>query len=113
VASESANPDSVLNFYRHLLTLRHHNRALLDGNYEALNQDDPNVISYLRHYGDQAVLVALNMSVAPQKMRFNLQPQGFASPKVSTLLSTGAHPGTDLSALSLEPFGVYIAEITR
>ena len=50
VASEKKDPNSILNFYKNLLALRHTNRALLDGDYIALNQDDPNVYSYLRSY---------------------------------------------------------------
>ena len=52
---------------RKCLALRHTNPALLDGNYIALNEDDPNVLSYLRTYKGKSVLVALNMTTSPQK----------------------------------------------
>jgi hypothetical protein len=61
VATEQADPNSILVFYQRLLKLRHTNAALLDGDYVALNESDPNVMSYLRRYKDQAVLVVLNM----------------------------------------------------
>ena len=67
VASESKDPDSVLQFYKRLLALRHHEPALLDGDYVALNQDNPDVLSYLRRYKNEAVLVVLNMSNAKQR----------------------------------------------
>ncbi len=38
VETESKDPNSILEFYRHLLALRHQNRALLDGEYIPLNQ---------------------------------------------------------------------------
>ena len=79
VASELENPNSILMFYKNLLALRHSDPALLDGDYVALNQDDANVMSYLRRYQDEAVLVVLNMSPEPQKASFNLAPQGFSS----------------------------------
>ena len=113
VESESKDPNSVLEFYRHLLALRHQNRALLDGDYVALNQDDPNVLSYLRRYKDHAVLVVLNMSDNPQKISFDLKPQGFAASEAKTLLSTTASDNASLSKLSLEPFGVYIGEVSK
>ena len=113
VASETQQPDSVLQFYKRVLSLRHQNQALLDGEYIPLNQDDPNVLSYLRKYKNQAVLVVLNMSGQVQKSNINLEAQGFAAAKAKTLLSTASsEPSTDLSQLSLEPFGVYIAEIS-
>jgi len=39
---------------------------LLEGTYTALNEEDPNVRSYLRSYKGKAELVALNMSATPQ-----------------------------------------------
>jgi alpha-glucosidase len=115
VASELRDPNSILRFYEHLLALRHQNRALLDGDYLPLNENDPNVLSYLRRYKNQAVLVVLNMSGTQQKVSFDLTPQGFSSGKVATLLTTlNAHPQeVPLSQISLEPFAVYIAKVSR
>jgi len=113
VASESKDPDSVLEFYKHLLKLRHQNPALLEGEYVPLNQDDPNVLSYLRRYKDEAVLVVLNMSGSAQKVSLDLGAQGFPAAKVSTLLSTPGQQGNKISELSLAPFAVYIAEVSK
>jgi alpha-glucosidase len=114
VASELENPDSVLQFYRRLLTLRHHESALLDGDYVALNEDNPNVLSYLRRYKNEAVLVVLNMSNTKQKISFDLSAIGFPSAKTTPLLSTLAAPPTGhLGSVALEPFAVYIARISQ
>jgi len=110
VGSESANPNSVLQFYKKLLALRHTNRALLDGNYVPLNEDDPNVISYLRQYKDQAVLVAINMSASAQPVGFDLAKHGITKGKVTPLLTSGTQSGKT-SQLVLPPFAVYIGEI--
>jgi alpha-glucosidase len=112
VRSESNDPNSILAFYRQLLSLRHHHVALMRGNYVALNQDDPNVLSYLRRYNDKTVLVALNISPTRQTASFDLRAQGLPSSTARTLLSTSPSVVTDLLRLSLEPFSVYIAEIT-
>jgi alpha-glucosidase len=113
VASESKDADSVLQFYKHLLALRHQNRALLDGDYIPLNPDDPNVLSYLRRYQDEAVLVVLNMSANPQKIHLDLGPQGFPRAKAKALLSTTGAGESAIAALALAPFAVYIAEISK
>lgn len=114
VASELENPDSVLQFYRHLLALRRHEPALLDGDYVALNQDNPNVLSYLRRYKNEAVLVVLNMSATAQQVSFNLSEQGFSSTKATTLLTTSTQtPGSQLNQIMLEPFAVYIARVSQ
>jgi len=36
----------MLSFYRQLLALRHKEPALLEGDFQLLNGDDPNVLSY-------------------------------------------------------------------
>jgi len=114
VASEQKDPNSILNFYKNLLALRHTNKALLDGDYVALNQDDPNVYSYLRSYKGQAVLVVLNMSENPQNVRFNLSKQGFSAGEAKTLLSTiNGGASQKLSGISLPPYTVYIGEVTK
>jgi alpha-glucosidase len=114
VASEQKDPNSILNFYKNLLALRHTNKALLDGDYVVLNQDDPNVYSYLRVYKGQAVLVVLNMSENPQNVSFNLSKQGFSAGEAKTLLSTiNGGASQKLSGISLPPYTVYIGEVTK
>jgi alpha-glucosidase len=114
VATELADPASVLQFYKQLLTLRHHEQALLDGDYVALNQDNPKVLSYLRRYKNEAVLVVLNISATSQQVSFNLSEQGFPSAKATTLLTTSTIlPSTQLDQVTLDPFAVYIARVSR
>jgi alpha-glucosidase len=114
VASELADPNSVLQFYRRLLALRHQERALLDGDYVALNQDNVNVLSYLRRYKNEAVLVVLNMSGTTQQVSFNLSEQGLPSAKAATMLTTlAAAPSGPLGQIVLDPFAVYIARISQ
>lgn len=115
VARELEDPGSVLQFYRHLLALRHQNRALLDGAYIPLNENDAKVLAYLRRYKTEAVLVVLNMSAVPQKVRFDLSPQNLSSATARMLLTTRRDRPKEASLreLSLEPFEVYVAEISK
>jgi alpha-glucosidase len=115
VASEQKDQYSILVFYQNLLKLRHTNRALLDGDYVELNEDDPNVLSYLRRYKDQAVLVVINMSPQQQEASFDLAAQGFSATQAKTLLTTmsSIKGQTDLSDMTLAPFSVYIGEVSN
>jgi alpha-glucosidase len=112
VTTESKNPNSVLSMYKKVLALRHSNEALVEGNYLALNEDDANVMSYLRTYKGKAVLVALNMSATEQKPKFDLTGKGFANASLKPLITTpkSSANGTDVS---LEPFGVFIGEVAK
>jgi len=114
VTTEKADPNSILNFYKNVLTLRHTNKALLDGDYVAINPNDSNVFSYLRRYKNEAVLVVLNMSPNPQTISFDLSKQGFPAKQATTLLTTNKAAGTqELSSVLLEPYTVYIGELTK
>ena len=110
VADESKNPDSVLSFYKKVLALRHTNPALLDGTYVPLNENDPHVLSYLRSYKNQAVLVVLNMSAAPQKVNFELGKNGYSS---VTPLITAGNSSAQGSVISLGTYGVFIGQLAK
>ena len=110
VADESKDADSVLAFYKKVLKVRHTNKALLDGNYTPMNENDQNVLSYLRVYKGQAVLVALNMSGAEQKVSFDLTKNGFASAKGLVMTSKASASG---SVVTLEPYGVFIGQLAK
>ncbi len=110
VADESKDPESVLAFYKKLLTLRHTNKALLDGSYVPLNENDPSVLSYLRVYKDQGVLVVLNMAATEQRVKFELNKSGFSS--AHPLVATGKSAAT-ADVVTLEPYGVFIGQLSK
>jgi alpha-glucosidase len=110
VANESKDPDSVLSVYKKVLALRHTNAALLDGSYTALNEEDVNVLSYLRSYKGKAVLVVLNMSDAPRTVKFDLAKQGFPTFTLTPLV--GSFESDKSGVLGLKPFGAVIAEVS-
>jgi alpha-glucosidase len=110
VADEARDPNSVLEFYKKVLKLRHTNVALLRGNYTALNESDENVLSYLRVYQNEGVVVALNMSGKAQRVKRDLKSKGFLS--VKKILATGDAAVRD-GKVSLEPYGVFIGELKK
>ena len=110
VAVEAKNPDSILEFYKHVLQLRHSNSALLHGNYKPINEDNPSVLSYLRLYKNQGVVVVLNMSGTAQNVALELKPNGFTSAK--KLVATRAS-AVKAGKVSLPPYGVFIGELVK
>jgi alpha-glucosidase len=114
VEFEHKDPNSVLSFYRRLLLLRREEPPLREGNYVALNNSDANVLSYLRQYKNNTVLVVLNISATKQQPNFDLTKQGLASAQANTMLASGATaPAGTFKSVSLEPYGVYIAKLTK
>ena len=113
VESERKDSNSVLSFYRRLLLLRKEEPALREGKYIALNVSDANVMSYLRQYKNDTVLIVLNVSASKQQPNFDLAQEGLASPQANTMLASGASvPIGALKTVLLEPYGVYIAKLT-
>ena len=110
VADESKDPNSVLAMYKNVLKLRHTNRALLEGSYKAINESDANVLSYLRVYKNEGVVVALNMSNGPQEVKLELKSNGFSSAERLVATEKSEIKGADVS---LEPFGVFIGELRK
>jgi alpha-glucosidase len=110
VADEQKDPASMFSFYKQLLNLRHTNKELLDGSYLPVNQNDQNVLSYLRVFQDQAVLVALNMSGTAQKINYELKRNGFASAKP---LATTGNSSSSGDFVNLGPYAVFIGQLMR
>ena len=115
VADEMKDPDSVLSFYKKLLALRHNEPALLDGDYVSINENLPNVLTYLRRYKGEAILVILNMSAVDQRVPFELSETGFREPKLKEVLLTSFHKQLkgSMAFLPMEPYSVFIAKITK
>jgi alpha-glucosidase len=112
VESEKADPNSILNHYQKLLALRHTDKALLDGKYIALNENDPNVLAYVRSYQGENVLVVLNMSKSAQKVNLDLATKGVQGTSAQTLLASFAAPAqVNVSDLQLQPFGAIVAKL--
>jgi hypothetical protein len=56
------------------------------------------------------------MSSSPQKATFNLADKGFASATLKSLVATPQSSSKDSAQgteVTLEPFGVFIAEVTK
>lgn len=114
VETELKDPNSVLNFYKRLLALRHTNEALIEGDFTSLNNSDPNVLAYLRSYKDKSVIVVLNMSASQQKVSLDLSKQGYSNAHFNAILATpSAASGVSTKGMTLAPFAVYIAEVAK
>ena len=62
VKAQAEDPNSLLNFYKHLLTIRKTTPALQKGSFVPLTCDLRHMLAYLRQYADQTVLVVLNFA---------------------------------------------------
>jgi alpha-amylase len=65
VASDTADPTSILSFYRTLIQIRNEHAALRVGKMEVLYSGNPALYTILRVSQEEMVLVIVNLSAAP------------------------------------------------
>jgi alpha-glucosidase len=117
VETESADPDSLLNWYKRLIALRRQNAALRDGVMKMIDCDDPDVLAYLRQTQDRSstVVVAINMSARAKTVALNSKELGISSTRVRTLAATDTSPQsvTNLKSVTLPPFSSWVGEVRQ
>ncbi|MFT9009179.1 MAG: alpha-glucosidase [Bifidobacterium sp.] len=62
VDAEKTDPDSVFNFYRRLIELRHGDDAIAAGDFSPLDIDDDQVYAFTRSLEDRTLLCIINVS---------------------------------------------------
>lgn len=109
VHEQKDNPASLLNFYRHLIRVRHNTPALVEGEYQALHEKAKDYVAFLRTTATQTVLVLLNYSPSRHDLRFNLPGKKTAH----ILFSSAGRSKKDesLRRIPLGAFEVLIAEL--
>jgi alpha-glucosidase len=114
VQSESADPDSLLNYYRKLIALRRSSAALRAGRTVMLDRANREVLTYARVAPDgETIVVALNMSAQPQTILLGLAASGVRGAHLNTLLASPA-PVNEAAAnrpLTLAPFAAWVAAV--
>lgn len=68
VEKDMSEADSVFDFYRQLIRLRHLNDELNYGTYRMIGKSHKAVIAYLRELDDKKLLIVVNMSGRPQNI---------------------------------------------
>ena len=61
-AAQVNDPDSVFAYYKKLIALRHTNEVMVNGVYDVLIPDHPQIYAYIRTLGDKQLLVLCNDS---------------------------------------------------
>jgi alpha-glucosidase len=114
VGEETADPNSILNFYKRVIALRRGEPALRDGAYVTVNREDQHVLSFLRRNpgAGESVLVALNMSAKERTTSFHLEREGIKETSGRLLVPLAGGAGrVALSNVTLPPYGVLVAAV--
>jgi alpha-glucosidase len=116
-------PNSLLNYYKHLLRVRKQTPALIEGDYIPLNNTAKDYFAFLRSIRPersgaetkdaiQTVLVILNFSESPLKLDFS-RTKEIKGQSLNILFSSAERMMTTKSprGLTINPFEVFIAEV--
>lgn len=71
-AAQEGDPNSVLNYFRKVVKLRHNNLVLVYGKYTLLDKSNPDVYAYTRELNGKKLLVLLNFRDHPAKANIAL-----------------------------------------
>ncbi len=115
VRVESADSDSLLNWYKRLLAMRKEIPALRDGALVMLDSANPDVLSYVRRGppGAASIVVTMNFTARSRSVRMDLKGAGVTGVQVKTLATdapalrntSGAAPA------ALPPFAAWIGSV--
>ena len=112
VRDQQHNPNSLLNYYKHLLQTRKNSTALIEGEYIPLNNVAKDYFAFLRKSEDQMVLVILNFSEKKLELDFS-RTKEIKGHNLQILFSSAERLRTirPPRGLTISPFEVFIAEV--
>jgi alpha-glucosidase len=118
-ALEDADPNSLLNWYRQLISLHHSNSTINSGEYLTINRDDQNVLITIRKPKNVSptnpILVILcNLSGQPQHLSIKTDTMKLhlRGSFLRTVLRSDNGMGTmHLESMTLAPYAAYIGAL--
>ena len=116
VQVESKDPDSMLNWYKHLIALRRGNPAIHSGSMSMLESGNEQVLAWKRTAPNgNVVVVACNFSAEPQTVSLKSALGETAKRGRTLAVSNGMEQNSaiDLNAISLSAYGSIVAEVNR
>ncbi len=123
VAAQAGDPDSLLEFYRRLITLRNTHPALSAGATTLVKASSKKLTSFVRVTPEETLLVLINLDDQPvSNYTLKLAKGPLAGPYTATaLIGAGAFSAPDVNAAGgfdaytplaeIPPFGVYILQL--
>ena len=114
VEAELADPNSLLNWHKQLISMRRKRDSVRDGGIVMLDTTNPNVLSYVRTAppGHHNIVIALNMTAQPQSIALDLTTAGIKEKLMRTLLTNEPSlQGATSTSITLPPFATWIGEV--
>jgi maltose alpha-D-glucosyltransferase/alpha-amylase len=113
VENQQNDPSSLLAWMKNLISIKKHYIALRRGTIEFLFPDNWKILAFVRKYGDETVLVAVNLSKHPQSADLDLSKFEGCIPE--EVFGGVAFPvvGKSTYRLTFSAYGYYVFSIAK
>jgi glycosidase len=106
---EKNDPNSLYNFYRKMIALHKSNKAIAYGDYTTIKNDNPFVLSFMRSFQGEKVLVVINLSDSTQVADISPGQGKFLAGTTDILFrSTKSDNKGDILSFKLKPYAIEI-----
>jgi maltose alpha-D-glucosyltransferase/alpha-amylase len=80
VETQSRNPTSLLNWTKRAIRIRRQYKAFGRGDFQWVDEPNTKIVSFTRTYGDETILVVMNLSSSPQMATLDLKQYAGRTP---------------------------------
>jgi glycosidase len=112
---QKTDPASLWNYYRDLIRLRKSNTAISDGNFSFIDNNNDQIITFIRWKDDQNILAALNLSDDAQEITISQEEFPVKIRSFSFLFGTTTSISPEIEkrqvTFELEPYGIRVWKI--
>jgi len=109
VEAQEKDPQSILSYYKKMITLRKENKTLVYGQYQLVDKDNPKVYAYTRTLDKRQLLVVMNFSKDKAVCQL---PKGM-SIGGKVLINNYTNLNIAAGSVSLQPYQAIIMEVSE
>lgn len=111
VEQDQQSSESIFHYYKKMIQLRKHSKALLYGEYQLIMPLDPRIYAYTRTIDDEQVVVILNFSSTPSEF---IWPDEFISADKELLIANlEVKQDKKHDTINLEPYEARVYQVTQ
>jgi maltose alpha-D-glucosyltransferase/alpha-amylase len=111
VENQQTSSASLLWWMKQTIAIRKRFKAFSRGSLEFLTPDNPKILAFIRHYDDETLLVAANLSKYAQTAELDLAKYAGRFPEEVLSHNRFPHVGEAHYMLTFAPYGYYIFEL--
>lgn len=97
VDEQKKDKDSIFNWHKRLIDLKRSYKALRVGYYKRVLSSDPKVLSFLRYYNDEYILIVVNFKEEPANVILDFSGLNLDNRKLNLLLGDKANDDKEIT----------------